>query len=56
MDALVAYAVDRLGRDPIHVGIIGQECDRWGCALIFVSEPLDTSNEGQLIAYVVNGQ
>jgi site-specific DNA recombinase len=29
VDALLVYCVDRLSGDPIHVGLISQECDRW---------------------------
>jgi site-specific DNA recombinase len=50
--ALVTYSTDRLSRDPIHLAIIAEECERSGCALIFVTEPLDTSDEGKLLAYV----
>ena len=51
-DALIAYATDRLSRDPIHLALIAEECARQNVALHFVSEPLDTSPEGQLIQYV----
>jgi len=50
--ALVAYTTDRLARDPIHVFIVAEECDRAGAELIFVTEPLDRSDEGQLLQYV----
>jgi len=50
--ALIVYAIDRLSRNPIHLALIAEECERAGCALIFVSEPLDSSPEGRLIAYV----
>jgi site-specific DNA recombinase len=50
--ALICYATDRLSRDPIHLAIIASECDRAGVALIFVTEPLDNTPEGQLIRYV----
>src|SRR5687768_5172800 len=39
--ALIVYAIDRLTRDPIHLAIIAEECDRAGVALEFVTEPLD---------------
>lgn len=50
--ALMAYSTDRLSRDPIHLAIIADECERAGVELVFVSEPLDSSPEGALIRYV----
>lgn len=50
--ALICYAVDRLARDPIHIGIIAEECAKRGAELLFVQEPLDSSPEGALIRYV----
>jgi predicted site-specific integrase-resolvase len=35
--ALVVYATDRLARDPIHLAIIAEECERAGVDLIFVT-------------------
>lgn len=51
-DALICHATDRLARNPIHIAIIAEECDKAGVALLFVTEPLDNSAEGQLIRYV----
>lgn len=50
--ALVCYSTDRLSRDPIHLAIIADECDRAGVALHFVSETFDDSDESALIRYV----
>jgi len=50
--ALICHATDRLARNPIHIAIIAEECDKKGIELIFVTEPLDNSPEGQLIRYV----
>lgn len=50
--ALICYATDRLSRNPIHLAIIAEECERVGAELIFVTEPLDNSPEGALIRYV----
>lgn len=50
--ALICYSVDRLARDPIHVGIIAEECAKREAELLFVLEPLDNSPEGALIRYV----
>ncbi len=49
---LMAFAVDRLARNPIHVGILAEECAKFGADLLFVLEPLDNSPEGALILYV----
>src|SRR5262245_46892924 len=49
---LVAYAIDRLSRDPVHLGVILSEADHHGVVVEFVSEPLDHSPEGQLIRFV----
>ncbi len=52
IDVLVCYAIDRLSRDPVHLGVILTEADRYCVAVEFVSEPLDDSPEGQLIRFV----
>lgn len=52
VDALIAYATDRLARNPIHLAIIAEECERRHLELLFVTEPLDSSPEGQLLRYV----
>ena len=49
---LLAFAVDRLSRDPVHMAILLQEVERAGCRVEFVTETLDGSPEGQLILYV----
>lgn len=51
-DALIAYATDRLARNPIHLAIIAEECEKHHIELLFVTEPLDSSPEGQLLRYV----
>jgi predicted site-specific integrase-resolvase len=48
---LVAYAIDRLSRDPVHLGVILSEAEHHGVVVEFVSEPLDHSPEGQLIRF-----
>lgn len=51
--ALVCYSTDRLSRDPIHLAIIAEECERAGVALHFVSEIFDyDDDEAALIRYV----
>ena len=52
VDAVICFSTDRLARNPIHIAIIAEECDRQEVELIFVTEPLDNSAEGQLIRYV----
>lgn len=52
VDRLVCYAIDRLSRDPVHLGVIISEAEHAGVAVDFVSEPLDSSPEGQLIRFV----
>jgi len=52
IQALICHSTDRLARNPIHIAIIAEECERQGIELIFVTEPLDNSSEGQLIRYV----
>jgi len=52
VDTVIAFATDRLARNPIHLAIVAEQCERAGVALHFVSEPLDSSPEGALIRYV----
>lgn len=52
LQALIVYSTDRLSREPIHIAIIAEECQKNSVELLFVTEPLDTSPEGQLILYV----
>jgi site-specific DNA recombinase len=49
---VVCYAIDRLARDPVHLGVVLSEADHAGVEIVFVSEPLDDSPEGQLIRFV----
>jgi site-specific DNA recombinase len=51
-DCLICYSTDRLARNPIHIAIIAEECEKHSVELIFVTEPLDRSPEGALIRYV----
>jgi len=52
LDVIVAYAIDRLSRDPVHLGVILSEAEHAGVRVAFVTEPLDDSPEGQLIRFV----
>lgn len=35
--AVIAYTVDRLTRNPAHLAILSDECDRAGCRMVFVT-------------------
>src|SRR5919199_1554104 len=52
IDVVVCYAIDRLSRDPVHLGVILTEAEHAGVDVVFVTEPLDNSPEGQLIRFV----
>ena len=52
VDRVVCYAIDRLSRDPVHLGVILSEAEHAGVPVEFVSEPMDDSPEGQLIRFV----
>jgi site-specific DNA recombinase len=52
VDVVVTYAIDRLSRDPIHLGVVLSEAEHHHARIEFVSEPLDNSPEGQLLRYV----
>ena len=52
VDVIVAYCIDRLSRDPVHLGVIVSEAEHKGVAVEFVTEPLDDSPEGGLIRFV----
>ena len=49
---LIAYSTDRVARNPVHLFIVAEECEDNGAELLLVSEPLDSTPEGQLIRYV----
>jgi len=49
---VIAYAIDRLSRDPVHLGVILSEAEHQGILVEFVTEPLDNTPEGQLIRFV----
>lgn len=52
VDVVIAYAIDRLARDPVHLGVVLSEADHKGIVVEFVTETLDDSPEGQLIRFV----
>lgn len=52
VEGVVCHAIDRLARDPVHLGVILSEAEHAGVTVRFVTEPLDESPEGQLIRFV----
>ena len=52
VDVAIACAIDRLARDPVHLGVVLSEAEHAGVRVLFVTEPLDDSPEGQLIRFV----
>lgn len=49
---VIAYAIDRFSRDPVHLGVILNEAEHHGISVEFVAEPLDNTPERQLIRFV----
>jgi len=52
IDAVIAYTLDRLSRDPVHFIILQEGLERAGVALIMVTEDVDSSDMGKLITYI----
>ena len=52
IDAVIAYTLDRLSRDPVHFIILQEGLERAGVALIMVTEDVDSSDMGKLIAHI----
>jgi site-specific DNA recombinase len=52
ISVVIAHAIDRLSRDPVHLGVLISEAEHAGAEVLFVTEPLDNSAEGQLIRFV----
>ena len=52
VDAVVAYTLDRLSRDPVHFIILQEEMEKAGVEIILVTETLDSSDMGRLIVYI----
>lgn len=52
VDAVIAYTLDRLSRDPVHLVILQEEMAKAGFELILVTETLDSSDMGKLITYI----
>lgn len=49
---VICYTIDRLSRDPVHLGVIISELEHAGVELVFVQDVFDDSPEGQLIRFV----
>jgi len=52
VQAVVAYALDRLSRDPVDFIILQEEIERAGVEIILVTESLDSSDMGKLISHI----
>ena len=52
VSAVIAYAIDRLARDPVHLGVIVSEADHAGVEVLFVTKPLDLSDVPSLLLSV----
>jgi site-specific DNA recombinase len=52
VEVVVAYAIDRLTRDMLHLCVLIEEAQHHGVRYEFVTEPLDTSPEGLLLQQV----
>ena len=52
VSAVIAYALDRVSRDPVHFILIQDEMERAGCTLILCTETVDSSDMGKLISHI----
>ena len=52
VDAVIAYTLDRLSRDPVHFIILQEELQRAGIEIILVTETIDSSDLGMLITHI----
>ena len=52
VQAVIAYCLDRLSRDPVHFIILQEEMEKAGVELILVTETVDSSDMGKLISHV----
>jgi site-specific DNA recombinase len=50
--AVVVYAADRLSRDGLHLLLLADEIEKTGATLAFVTEPHESTPEGQLLTFV----
>jgi len=52
IQAIIAYCLDRLSRDPIQFIVLQEELEKANVALILATEDLDSSDMGKLIAHI----
>jgi len=52
VDVVLAYAVDRLSRNQIHIAVLLDDIEKVGAALEFVTEDFENTPEGRLILNV----
>ncbi|NQT72017.1 MAG: recombinase family protein [Chloroflexi bacterium] len=52
IDTVIAYALDRVSRDPVYFILLQEEMERSGIDLQLVTEDVDTSDMGKLISYI----
>jgi site-specific DNA recombinase len=52
LGVVIAYALDRLSRDPVHCIIIQDDLERNHVKLVLVTEDIDTSDMGKLITHI----
>jgi len=52
VEAVIAYTLDRISRDPVHFIILQEELEKAGVELALVTETVDSSDLGKLITYI----
>jgi site-specific DNA recombinase len=52
IQAVIAYCLDRLSRDPVQFIILQEELEKAGVRLILVTETVDSSDLGKLIMHI----
>lgn len=52
VQAVIAYAIDRLSRDVTHLAILYDEAERHGVQLLLATEEIDNTPEGKLLRSV----
>jgi len=52
IDIVIAYALDRFSRDPVHFILLQDEMEKHGVNLLFVTETVDSSDLGKLISHI----
>jgi len=52
VDAVIAYTLDQLSRDPVHFIILQEELEKANVELILITEDIDSSDMGKLISHI----